>query len=312
MLKVGTTFSGIGAPEQALKKLKILHEVKWACDIDKFAKQTYLANHFCQKWYDDITKINLDELEYVDLYIFGFPCQDLSIAGNKDLSKGRSILVKYSLNIINKIKPKYFLFENVKNLLNKKFCLFFQYIIDNLSKDYNLFYDVLNSKDFGVPQNRERVFCVGIRKDIDLIFNFPSVEKLTLNLKNLLEPIVDKKYFIQSKLKKINNNSKQNKKSGLYYIGSISSKNYQYSIPHSQRVYSINGNAICICVDKPGNYLVDNDIRKLTERECARLQGFPDDFIIPVSRTQSYKQFGNTITVNILEKIFKNLLIYHL
>jgi len=138
MLKIGTTFSGIGAPEQALKNLKIPHIVKWACDNDKYCKQTYFANHSCEKWYDDITTINIDELEYVDLYVFGFPCQDCSINGKKDLNSGRTILVEYSLRIIEKIKPKYFIFENVKGLLSKKFSLFFNSIIENLSQNYNL------------------------------------------------------------------------------------------------------------------------------------------------------------------------------
>ncbi len=87
MLKVGTTFSGIGSPEQALKNLEIPHVVKWACDIDRYAKETYFANHSCEKWYDDITTININELEYVDLYVFGSPCQDVSFAGKRDLNR---------------------------------------------------------------------------------------------------------------------------------------------------------------------------------------------------------------------------------
>jgi DNA (cytosine-5)-methyltransferase 1 len=115
MIKIGTTFSGIGAPEQTLKNLKIPHVTKWACDIDKYAKQTYLANHSCEKWYDDITKINVDELEYVDLYVFGFPCQAYSSQGLRGgLEDHRGKLIYYSLQILQEKQPKYFIAENVR------------------------------------------------------------------------------------------------------------------------------------------------------------------------------------------------------
>ncbi|MDP2692402.1 MAG: DNA cytosine methyltransferase, partial [bacterium] len=138
ILKVGTVFSGIGAPEQALKELNINHSVKWACDIDKFAKQTYLANHSCEKWYDNVTKINISELSPVDLFCYGFPCLDISCAGKQDLTKGRSILVNYCLDITDKLQPKYFVFENVKALLSNKFKDFFNFIISRLSVNYNI------------------------------------------------------------------------------------------------------------------------------------------------------------------------------
>ena len=178
ILRVGTTFSGIGAPEQALKNLGIPHVVKWACDIDKPAKKTYYLNHNAEKWYDDITKIDPAELEDVDLYVFGFPCQDVSVCGKQNLDKGKTTLVEYSLNIISEKLPSYILFENVKGLLGKKFNVFYQSIVDRLSENYNMDIGVLNSKHFGVPQNRERVYGLGTRKDLGSI-KLPIQDKKT-------------------------------------------------------------------------------------------------------------------------------------
>jgi len=166
VLRVGTTFSGIGTPEQALKNLNIAHVNRWACDIDRHAKETFIANHECETWYDDITKIDPTELADVDLYVFGFPCQDVSTAGNQNLKKGRTALVEYSLDIIDEKLPKYILFENVRGLLNKKFKDFYDGIIQRLSVNYNLDVAVLNSKYFGSPQNRERVFCLGTHEGL--------------------------------------------------------------------------------------------------------------------------------------------------
>lgn len=298
MLKIGTTFSGIGAPEQALKNLKIPHVVKWACDIDKRAKETYMTNHTCEKWYDDITKININELEYVDLYVFGFPCTDVSIYGKKDLSLGRTSLVKYSLDIIEKIRPKYIVFENVKNILSKKFQPFFQEIVDSISKNYNFSYKVLNSINFGVPQNRNRVFGVGVRKDLDIKFTFPQSKEESLNLQNILQVNVPNKYYLtDGGWAKNQEHKKRNLEKG---------NGFGYRI--------LTDKAFCLLSQASyagRQFIIDNlnkNPRMLTPRECASLQGFSDDFKIHSSDNVSYFQFGNTITVTVLEAIFNNLL----
>ena len=289
LLTVGTTFSGIGAPEQALKNLNIPHKVKWACDIDKKAKTTYQANHQAEKFYDDITTIDLNSLDYVDLYVFGFPCQDVSTAGKQNLSGGRTVLVNYSLDIIDKIQPKYIIFENVKGLLNSKFQPFFDYILQRLS-GYKLKYKVLNSLDYGqVPQNRERVFCVGIRKDLDQEFIFP--DKLPrIELQDILEPETDipaTARIPDDKLEKI----KGYKRWGTH-IGSTSTKHCP-----------------CLCAVGKSDVLVLEDKKRiLTQKECLRLQGFPDDFVFSVTLNQSYKQLGNSITVKVLERLLVNLI----
>ncbi len=347
-LLVGTTFSGIGAPEQALKNLKIPHIVKWACDIDKYAKQTYFANHTCEKWYDDITKIDLEKLEYVDLYVFGFPCQDISHAGKQDLSLGRSLLVNYSLDIIDKLLPKYVMFENVKSLLSKKFSTFFNLIKERIERNYHFQYFKLNSKDFNIPQNRERIYGIGIRKDLPpKTFDFTKFS--TISLHELLEKNPDDKYYINPEIYKSINlpNVDENKT----YLGALMTFPRKFKsgveIRHKRlelrtgeetncltthsndslilvgkvknggqgnRIYDANGISNTLVANAGGTggtgglFWVNNGVRRLTPRECARLQGFTDSFIIPVSDAQAYKQFGNTITVNVLEAIFKNLL----
>jgi DNA (cytosine-5)-methyltransferase 1 len=314
ILKVGTTFSGIGAPEQALKNLKIPHVVEWACDIDKYAKETYFANHTCKKWFDDITKININELEYVDLYVFGFPCTDISNMGTQDLTRGKTTLVKYSIAIINKIKPKYILFENVKTLLAEKFKYFFDDLIHSLSKEYNLSYQVLNSKNYGVPQNRERIYCIGIRKDIKQTFFFPEAQVLTKSLKDILESNVSDFYLNKDKWYNYYN-SHWKKEIGFVKINPDIARclttrdfyNYRGSFISPFNITNIKKN---INKEYKETFTLLDKIRRPTERECARLQGFPESFIIPVNDKQAYKQFGNTITVTVLEQIFKNLLNY--
>jgi DNA (cytosine-5)-methyltransferase 1 len=312
MIKVGTTFSGIGAPEQALKNLNIPHIVKWACDIDKYAKQTYLANHTCERFYDDITKIDLNELEYVDLYVFGFPCQDLTSSGKQDLSKGRSMLVTYSLNIIDRLLPKYILFENVKMLLSKKFEGFYSLIKDSIEKNYNFQLLKLNSKDFGVAQHRPRVFGVGIRKDLPNKTIIPQqIDTKGLHFSSILESEPDKKYFLsEERVKRIIDvcHLKQKRFQLQNIIGEVKQANKCSFYPDKKIRYT--GISFCqMCFDFHGIIYPDSTIRMFTPRECARMQGFPDDFIIYPKDTIAYKQFGNTITVNVLERIFTNLLL---
>lgn len=311
MIKIGTTFSGIGAPEQALKNLKIPHVVKWACDIDKYAKQTYLANHTCEKWYDDVTKININELEYVDLYVFGFPCQDLSVAGKQDLSNGRSILVNYSLDIIDKLLPKYIVFENVKGLLNKKFSDFYSMIEQRIEKNYDFHLLKLNSKNFGIPHHRERIFGVGIRNNLNINIQF-HFENKSAHFKDFLENDVAAKYFVSDLRRDNIINIALNKQinfSLLKDFGEVKQVNKNGLFGDKKIRYS--GNIFCQnLIDRHGFIFPDKKtIRMFTPRECARLQGFPDDFIIHNNDNIAYRQFGNTITVNVLEEIFKQFLI---
>ena len=213
MIKYISLFSGIGAPEKALKKLNIPYELLGFSEIDKFAIKSYCKVHNVDESLNlgDITKIDINTLPTdIDLITHGSPCQDFSVAG-KGLggdkgSNTRSSLMWNTVDIVKHCKPKYILWENVKNLLSKKHRHNFDAYIETMSNlGYNNYYEVLNAKDYGVPQNRERVFTVSIRKDIDnKSFKFPQKQVLTIKLKDILEDNVDKKYYLdQEKLDKI-------------------------------------------------------------------------------------------------------------
>lgn len=209
-MKVLSLFSGIGAFEKALTNLGVDYEMIGYCEIDKYASKSYSAIHGIPETMNlgDITKVNEKNLpKDIDLITYGFPCQDISLAGkqqglfNDDGSKTRSGLFFEALRIIEETSPKIAIAENVKNLISKKFNAQFQIVLASLeAAGYNNYYRVLNAKDFGIPQNRERVFIVSIRKDIDTgLFKFPEPFPLNKRLKDLLEAEIDEKYFLSSK-----------------------------------------------------------------------------------------------------------------
>lgn len=209
-MKVLSLFSGIGAFEKALKNIGQPFELVGFSEIDKYAVKSYCAIHNVDesKNLGDITKIDENNLpKDLDLITYGFPCQDISLAGkqkglfNEDGTQTRSGLFFEALRIIEATKPKVAIAENVKNLTGKKFNAQFQIVLASLeAAGYNNYYKVLNAKDFGVPQNRERVFIVSIRKDIDTgLFEFPKEFPLEKRLKDFLDDVVDEKYYLQQK-----------------------------------------------------------------------------------------------------------------
>ena len=194
VMKVLSLFSGIGAFEAALDRIGKEYELTNFCEFDKFAIKSYCAIHDVDEALNlgDITKVDETKLEKnVDLVFYGFPCQDISLAGsqkglfNTDGSQTRSGLFFDALRIIEEVQPKVAIAENVKNLTSKKFALQFKIVLDSLkAAGYNNYWKVLNTKDFGIPQNRERVFIVSIRKDIDDgTFAFPEAIPLQLRLR---------------------------------------------------------------------------------------------------------------------------------
>lgn len=224
-MKVLSLFSGIGAFEKALENLKAPFELVGFSEIDKYAIKSYCAIHNVEesKNFGDITKINEKKLpKNIDLITYGFPCQDISLAGkqkglfNDDGSQTRSGLFFEALRIIEETKPKFAIAENVKNLTSKKFNAQFQVVLASLeAAGYNNYWKVLNAKDYGIPQNRERVFIVSIRKDIDNgCFEFPEGFPLELLLKDMIEDNVDEKYYLSSRMLTyfIKNTEKQQEK----------------------------------------------------------------------------------------------------
>jgi len=207
-IRLLSLFSGIGAFEKGLNKAKIDYQLVNYCEIDKYASKSFSIVHGVSEKLNlgDITKVDETSLKDIDLITYGFPCQDISVSGkqrglfNADGSRTRSGLFFDALRIIKATKPKVAIAENVKNLLSKKFKEQFGIVINSLNEaGYNCYYKVLNSKDFGIPQNRERVFIVSIRKDLDnLQFQFPKPFELKLRLKDILEPQVEEKYYLSN------------------------------------------------------------------------------------------------------------------
>jgi len=210
-LKVLSCFSGLGAFEKALQRQNIEYELVNYCEIDKYASKSYSLIHNVSEELNlgDITKVNEKELSDFDLLTWGFPCTSISIAGKQQgIIKGETASGLYyeGLRILKEKKPKYSIIENVKNLTGKKFKTQFEQILKDLDESkYNNYWKVLNAKDYGIPQNRERIFIISIRKDIDNNkFEFPIGFDNGIRLKDLLEDNVDEKYYInQDKVDKL-------------------------------------------------------------------------------------------------------------
>lgn len=373
-MKLLSLFSGIGAFEKALKNIGIEYELVNYCDIDKYAAKAYSLIHSVDenKNLIDVTKINTkDFTESIDMITYGFPCQDISLNGkqkgfvDEDGNLTRSGLFFEAARIISDTKPKFAIAENVKTLTTKKFAEEFKIVLQTLSDiGYNSYYSVLNAKDFGIPQNRERVFIISIRKDIDCGFTFPEKQTLKLKLRDLLEKDVDEKYFLSDKaleyilssgtknfyykpeidldvarpltatMHKMHRAGQDNYVSENFvqtgeklHIREATKKGYAEAVegdfvnlqfPNSKTRRGRVGKQVSqtlLCNDSNG--VVTNScrglrIRKLTPKECFRLMGFCDsdiDILIEngISNTQLYKMAGNSIVVDVLEKIFSEL-----
>ena len=381
-LKLLSLFSGIGAFEKALDRLGVDYELEGYSEIDKYASKAYALIHDVEECMNlgDITQIDETKLaKDIDLITYGFPCQDISLAGNQkgltdeEGNKTRSGLVWDATRIIRATQPKVAIAENVKNLVSKKFTKEFEAILKELDEaGYNNYWKVLNAKDYGIAQNRERVFIVSIRKDIDLgLFEWPKPEELTTRLLDYLEDEVDEKYYLSDKMIKYISQSgtknfkvdtkinldiarplttAQNKRAGTTnYIAPDLPANFDLkevvvkdtrnltrpntlgvvvkggAIRNRPNENGVNQPNLELRKDDVSNALTTFDkdnvivslpplrIRKLTPKECWRLMGFDDEDHDKVERAgisnaQRYKMAGNSIVVNVVEKILKNLI----
>ena len=202
MIKILELFGGIGALTKAFKRVGIPFKVVDYVEIDKYAVKSYNAINETNFEPQDICKWDKD-IE-VDLIMHGSPCQDFSLAGlqagGDEGSGTRSSLMYETIRIVEKLKPKYVIWENVKNVISKKHIHNFNNYIDRLNElGYTSYYQVLNAKDYGIPQNRERVFTISIRNDLEKGFVFPQKQELKLKLKDMLEDDVDEKYYLSEK-----------------------------------------------------------------------------------------------------------------
>jgi DNA (cytosine-5)-methyltransferase 1 len=353
VLRVGTSFSGIGAVEHALKKMGIKTQIMFAGDIDENCKNAYFANYNIteERWHNDVHDFDATPFrDKIDLFVGGAPCQAFSLRGKHGgFEDTRGTLFREFARIVIECKPKVFIFENVKGLLSHDRGNTWRVIKETFEEscDYDVYYQVLNGKDYGVPQSRERLFCIGFRKETD--FKYPAPIPLSTTVYDYLESSIDKKYFLKAKGANFVTRSINHEKSYTQINGKVllcQKRNQQFNwhgdfvfhpqltndevtseldenlfkVDNFEEKYYINDALLNYALSFAGNKasLVSNitykDInysygryRKLTPRECLRLMGFGDDFKIVCTDTETYKQAGNSIIVNVLIAILKQL-----
>jgi len=366
-IRIGTLFSGIGAIEHAFQRLKLNHSIIFASDIDPFVRQTYFANYEigASNWHDDVTKFSAKEYKgKVDILIGGSPCQAFSMVGKrKGLDDIRGTLFYDFARIVDETKPKVFIYENVKGLTNHDGGKTWKVVQDVFHElGYKIQSKVLNSRDYGIPQNRDRIFCVGFKsKSVD--FEFPQKIKLERTMQDFLEDYTDSKYYLKEKGVKFVTSSKNKNKRytqingevmlcqkanqqfnwhGDFVFESVEDGDFdefvfdvnkveeKYYLSEKVRDYVLAGGTKTfktstktdLEVARPllqsmhkmhragvDNYVTHNKgrIRKLTPKECLRLMGFKDNFKQVVSDTQMYRQAGNSIVVDVLIALLKQM-----
>lgn len=343
-MHIATIFSGIGVAEMAYRKVFGYSSTIFACEIDKFARRSYEANalnHQNVPFYEDVR--TLDATKYrgqIDVLVGGSPCQDFSIAGLRaGVSGERGSLIWEYYRVISECRPRVFIYENVKGFLSiEKGRVYINFLNALRDLGYHCYAEILNTKDYGIPQNRERLYVVGFL-DADRYFSFHFAPKkpLKLTLGDMLEPCVDEKYFLSeraiagmrrknpkfkgqfrlvSEFRGVSNTLTTNQGARrtdtfIKILGELDFKTKDAN----KRVYDISGISPTLTTRSGGQtepkilqrLLCSERIRKLTPRECLRLQGIDDDFKIVVSDTQMYKQVGNAMSQNVIEMIFRQL-----
>lgn len=295
-LNTVSLFCGAGGLDYGF--IKAGFNILWANDFDKFAVKTYRENFGDHVVYGDLNTLDFNTIPLANVIIGGFPCQPFSMMGKeKGFKETRGTLFFTITEVIkNQIKrgnyPRAIILENVRRLLTHDNGDTFKTIKHELEElGYrNINYEVMNTAEHGLPQTRNRIFIVCF-KDDNIKFNFPKKEQLELTMQDLLEKNVDEKYFLSAKI--------------LPTILADGGGNYHAKSEIDLKI----ARPLCSTMHKmhracQDNYITDNGrVRRLTPREAARLQGFPNDFKITVSDTQAYRQFGNAVTVRVAEKV---------
>jgi DNA (cytosine-5)-methyltransferase 1 len=302
-------FAGIGGFHYALQA----HGGKciWASEWDKQAAKIYETNHKITP-HGDITVIAAEDIPAHDLIAAGFPCQAFSISGKQNgFQDPRGTLFFDIARIASHHKPKVLFLENVRNFEKHDGGKTLTTVRNTLEgMGYRFYGRLYNASDFGLPQNRQRYIMVAIREDIDpnRSFVMPEPPRIDVALEDILDPNVDSKYeitrpgYVLDPTKFLTERINKPRQIGYYAKGR-----------QGERIYDIKGHSITLSAygggigAKTGLYLVDGKIRKLSPRECARLQGFPESFILPASDQASWKVFGNSVPINVLDKVVEAL-----
>lgn len=319
MFKVNDFFCGVGG--FGLGFLNSGFNLVGAWDIDKYAIQSYRENVGTHAFQMDIRSMRWKDIPEANVWTFGFPCQDLSVAGKRAgliAGETRSGLFFEIMRLLEETEknessslPEIILAENVKGLKPYLSILEEEYS----KRGYDMHYALLNSKYFGVPQNRERYFIIGIRKDLSgQSFSFPKQTRPIPKLSTVLETEVDEKYYInEEQAQKIIVQSRER----IASLGSVHAtltpsriekrQNGRRAKEEEEEMFTLTAQDLHGIIEQDKRSLSNHRLRKLTPRECARLQGFPDSFKFVVKETNLYKQFGNAVTVNVATEIAKNI-----
>lgn len=308
-------FAGIGGFHYALNSFGA--KCVFASEWDSYASETYYRNHNF-KPSGDITQIDENIIPEHDIICGGFPCQAFSISGKqKGFEDTRGTLFFDIARIINRHTPKILFLENVKNLIKHDNGRTIVTIINSLTGlGYNVYYKVLNASNFGLPQNRERVYIVGFHRSLNSEnFKFPKPYNKKVSLFDILEENPENTKIIERDDIKIYKEILPT--NSLFEEIKLLNKPIQIGKVNKggqgERIYHPLGHAITLSAygggigSKTGLYLINGKIRKLSTRECARLQGFPEDFIINPIQTQAYKQFGNSVSINVIKHILHQI-----
>jgi DNA (cytosine-5)-methyltransferase 1 len=307
-VKVIDLFSGIGGFHLAFSSFGA--EIIYASEWDKDAAEVYETN-FGLKPYGDITQIDEKEVPEHDILCAGFPCQAFSISGNrKGFDDSRGTLFFDVARIAKEKQPKILFLENVKNLAVHNDGKTFQTmkrVLDEIG--YDVYFDILDASEYGSAQSRKRIYIVCFRKDMNISeFTFPTpsnhhkyVEDIVTD-EDVIKYIINRDDIVITK-----DDEEVGYENRPIRIG-ILNKGGQ-----GERIYSVKGKAITLSAygggvgSKTGLYKINGQIRKLTPRECARLQGFPDEFIIAPKDNVAYKQFGNSVVIDVVQKIIEKI-----
>lgn len=351
-IRLGTSFSGIGAIEHAFLRLGLKTQIQFAGDIDPDCKKAYFANYDIteERWHTDVHEFDATHYKgQIDLLVGGAPCQAFSLRGKHGgFEDTRGTLFREFARLIIECQPKVFIFENVRGMFVHDHHRTWKVIKETFENDcdYDIYYQILNGKDYGVPQSRDRIYCIGFKKETD--FKYPAPIPLRSTIIDYLQEQVPQKYLLKERGVHFITESINHKKSytqingdimlcqkrnqqfnwhgdfvyyprlkndhstpdndeNLFRLSDYEEKYYKDKSP--ERYGMIKQEGMCYMKTVPAE-LVDNSMgrfRKLTPRECLRLMGFDDRFKIVVSDTAAYKQAGNSIIVNVLMALLKQL-----
>lgn len=352
-IRLGTSFSGIGAIEHSLHRLGINYKIQFAGDIDDNCKQSYFANYSIteERWHRDVR--DFDAKKYkgeIDLFVGGAPCQAFSLRGKHGgFEDTRGTLFREFARIVKECQPKVFIFENVKGMLSHDGGRTWKVIKDTFENycGYQVYYQVLNGKDYGVPQSRERLYCIGFRENTD--FKYPAPVPLEKTVYDYLQKTFETKYMLKQKgvnfvTRSINHAKSYTQVNGdvmlcqkrnqqfnwhgdfvyhpklkkdmatpqtddyLYRVADYEEDYFASHHPERYALTSMSDGKACMgqvpMTDLDTSY---GRFRKFTPRECLRLMGFDDSFRIVVSDTEAYKQAGNSIIVDVLMALLKQI-----